>query len=73
VVRVWAVKRAEMRQSLLGDFDWFDWSGELVAVGLAALVVADVAPAWALLIALPFILRPLGRVAVRIAARLFDL
>lgn len=53
-------------------FAWFDWIGELLGLAVLAGIAADRLPAWTILIAVIFIVRPFFGFAFRVAARLLD-
>ena len=73
-VSVGEVVAHERRAALLrvvGE-EWFWWVGEIVALTLIALVVADVLPIWTLAVSAVMLLRPLSRLLVLLVRGALD-
>lgn len=66
--------RAHRRDTLAEalSFNWYDWFGEVLGFALIGGIAADLIPAWTIVIALVFIVRPFFGLALRVAARLLD-
>ncbi len=65
-----AHRRETLREAL--SFDWFDWFGEILGVALLVGIAVGWLPAWAIIVAVIFIVRPFFGLAFRVAARALD-
>jgi hypothetical protein len=62
-----AQRREALREAL--SFNWLDWFGEILGVVLIVGIAVDGVPAWTIVIAVIFIVRPFFGLALRVAAR----